>query len=56
MDKAQKANCSHELENETVYTIQNRTFLVVSSFRSASDETLGSALIKLMRSEIDNKS
>lgn len=44
----------NDLAQEQSYTIGKITFVVEPRFRSEGNETLGSVLVKLMQSEIDD--
>ena len=46
---------ANELSQEQRYTVDKNVFIVTPVFKEAGDATLVSALMRLMRNEIDNQ-
>ncbi len=57
MDKERMKNKQNadELSQEQRYTVEKTVFIVTPVFKESGDATLFSALIRLMRSDIDNQ-
>ena len=54
-ERTKKKQNADELSQEQRYTVEKTVFIVTPVFKESGDSTLFSALIRLMRNDIDNQ-